>query len=79
MIIYVALMQLTKTSWRNADPSNESAWVESANISRRGNPIGLYNCNALYVNDNFDASARDADNYTIRIWLGLLRPFFRSS
>jgi hypothetical protein len=56
----------------NADPSNKSAWVEGVNIPRRGYPIGLYNANSLSVDDKFDASARDADNYTIRNWLGLL-------
>ena len=56
----------------NADPSNKSAWVDSVNIPRRGYPIGLYNANSLSVDDKFDASARDADNYTIRNWLGLL-------
>ena len=56
----------------NADPSNKSAWVEGVNIPRRGYPIGLYNGNAISVDDKFDASARDADNYTIRNWLGLL-------
>ena len=56
----------------NADPSNKSAWVEGVNIPRRGYPIGLYNGNAISVDDKFDASARDADNYTIRNWLGVL-------
>ncbi len=42
------------------------------NTPRRGDSIGLYNANALTSDDKFDASARDADNYTIRNWLGLL-------
>ena len=56
----------------NADPSNKSAWVNGVSISRRGYPIGLYNGNAIGTDDKFDASTRDADNYTIRNWLGLL-------
>lgn len=56
----------------NADPSNKSAWISGVNIPRRGYPIGLYNANALSTDDKFDAFARDADNYTIRNWLGLL-------
>ena len=56
----------------NADPSNKSAWVEGVSIPRRGYPIGLYNANSLTSDDKFDASAKDADNYTIRNWLGLL-------
>jgi len=56
----------------NADPSNKGAWVNGVNIPRRGYPIGLWNANSLTTDDKFDASARDADNYTIRNWLGLL-------
>ena len=56
----------------NADPSNKASWVNGVSIPRRGYPIGLWNANALTVDDKFDASARDADNYTIRNWLGLL-------
>jgi hypothetical protein len=44
--------------------------VEGVNLLRRGYPIGLWNGNA--ADDKFDASGRDADNYTIRNWLGLL-------
>jgi len=55
----------------NADPSNKGQWVNGVNIPRRGYPIGLYNANNLSTDDKFDASARDADNYTIRNWLGL--------
>ncbi len=39
---------------------------------RRGYPIGLWNANALTSDDKFDASGRDANNYTIRNWLGIL-------
>ena len=56
----------------NADPSNKAAWVNGVNIPRRGFPIGLWNSNALIVDDKFDVSARDADNYCIRNWLGFL-------
>jgi len=56
----------------NADPSNKSAWVNGVSIPRRGYPIGLWNANAIGTDDAFDASSRDADNYTIRNWLGLL-------
>ncbi len=54
----------------NADPSNKADWVEGISIPRRGYPIGLYNGNAITTDDKFDASARYADNYTIRNWLG---------
>ena len=56
----------------NADPSNKCAWINGVNIPRRGYPIGLWNANDINTDDKFDASARDADNYTIRNWLGLL-------
>jgi hypothetical protein len=56
----------------NADPSNKGAWVNGVSIPRRGYPIGLWKANSLTTDDKFDASARDADNYTIRNWLGLL-------
>jgi len=56
----------------NADPSNKAAWINGVSIPRRGYPIGLYNANNLSTDDKFDASARDADNYTIRNWLDLL-------
>ena len=56
----------------NADPSNKCAWINGVNIPRRGYPIGLWNGNDINTDDKFDASARDADNYTIRNWLGLL-------
>ena len=56
----------------NADPSNKAAWVNGVSIPRRGYPVGLWNSNALTVDDKFDVSARDADNYCIRNWLGFL-------
>ncbi len=56
----------------NADPSNKSAWVNGVSIPRRGYPVGLWNANALGSDDKFDASARDADDFTIRNWLGIL-------
>ena len=56
----------------NADPSNKAAWIEGVSIPRRGYPIGLYNGTAITSDDKFDACARDADNFTIRNWLGLL-------
>ncbi len=56
----------------NADPSNKGMWVDSVSIPRRGYPIGLWNGNALTSDDKFEASGRDAENYTIRNWLGLL-------
>jgi hypothetical protein len=52
-------------------PSNKGMRVEGVKLPRRGYPIGLWNGNA--ADDKFDASGRDADNYTIRNWLGLLR------
>ena len=66
------MQQIKKRIGENADPSNKAAWVNGVSIPRRGYPIGLWNANALTVDDKFDASARDADNYTIRNWLGLL-------
>jgi hypothetical protein len=72
----VELMQLKKKRiGENADPSNKAAWVNGVSINsipRRGYPVGLWNANALASDDKFDASARDADNFTIRNWLGLL-------
>ncbi len=56
----------------NADPSNKAAWVDDFSIPRRGYPIGLRNGNSLSVDDKFDASARNADTYTIRNWSGFL-------
>ena len=56
----------------NADPSNKAAWVNGVSIPRRGYPIGFWNSNALTSDDKFDASARDADNFSIRNWLGFL-------
>ena len=56
----------------NADPSNKAAWINGVSIPRRGYPIGLWNSNALTSDDKFDASARDAGDYTIRNWLGIL-------
>ena len=56
----------------NADPSNKGQWINGVNFPRRGYPIGLYNANSLTTDDKFDISARDADNYTIRNWLGFL-------
>ena len=56
----------------NADPSNKSAWIQGVNIPRRGYPIGLSSGYGITVDDKFDAFSRDADNYTIRNWLGLL-------
>ena len=56
----------------NADPSNKASWINSVSIPRRGYPIGLWNSNALTSDDKFDASARDADYYSIRNWLGFL-------
>ncbi len=52
----------------NADPSNKGMWVDGVNIPRRDYPIGLWNANPLTSDDKFDASGRDADNYTIRNW-----------
>ena len=46
---------------KNADPSNKAAWVNGVSISRRGYPVGLWNSNALTVDDKFDVSTRDAD------------------
>jgi hypothetical protein len=56
----------------NADPSNKAAWVNGVSLPRRGNPIGLWNGNALKSDDKFDASARDAGDFSIRNWLGIL-------
>jgi hypothetical protein len=56
----------------NADPSNKAAWINGVSIPRRGYPIGLWNSNALTSDDKFDASSRDAGDYTIRNWLGIL-------
>ena len=56
----------------NADPSNKAAWIEGVSIPRRGYPIGLYNGTSITTDDKFDACARDAENYSIRNWLGLL-------
>jgi hypothetical protein len=73
MIIFVVTDATNKKRiGENADPSNKGAWVNGVNIPRRGYPIGLWNANSLTTDDKFDASARDADNYTIRNWLGLL-------
>ena len=69
MIICVVLMELIG---ENADPSNKAAWVNSVSIPRRVYPIGLWNSNVLTVDNKFDASARDADYYCIRNWLGFL-------
>ena len=56
----------------NADLSNKSAWINGAPIPRHCYPIGLWNANASTVDDKFDASARDGDNYCICNWLGFL-------
>jgi hypothetical protein len=56
----------------NADPSNKAAWVSGVSLPRRGYPIGLWNGNALTSDDKFDASARDAGDFSIRNWLGIL-------
>ena len=56
----------------NADPSNKAAWVNGVSLPRRGYPIGLWNGNALTSDDKFDASARDAGDFSIRNWLGIL-------
>ena len=50
----------------NADPSNKAAWVNVVSIPRRGYPVGLWNSNALSVDDKFEVSARDEDYYCIR-------------
>jgi hypothetical protein len=42
------------------------------NVPRRGYPIGLSSGDGITVDNKFDAFSRDADNYTIRNWLGLL-------
>ena len=66
MIICVVLMQRIKNEiGENADPSNKADWVNGVSIPRRGYPIGLWNSNALTVDDKFDASTRDADDYCI--------------
>jgi hypothetical protein len=50
----------------NADPSNKAAWVTGGSLPRRGYPVGLWNDNILSSDDEFDASARDADKCCIR-------------
>jgi hypothetical protein len=56
----------------NADPSNKAAWVNGVSLPRRGYPVGLWNGNALTSDDKFDASARDAGDFSNRNWLGIL-------
>jgi hypothetical protein len=56
----------------NADPSNKAAWVNGVSLPRRGYPVGLWNDNALTGDDKFDASARDAGDFSIRNWLDIL-------
>ncbi len=51
-----------KTAHAGAASGNQKKYVQTR----------LYNGNAISVDDKIDASARDADNYTIRNWLGLL-------
>jgi hypothetical protein len=53
-------------------PSNKAAWVNGVSLPRRGYPVGLWNANALTSDDKFDASARDAGDFSIRNWLGIL-------
>ena len=71
---YMCGTDATNKKWigENTDPSNKASWVNGVSISRRGYPIGLWNSNALTSDDKFDASARDADNFIIRNWLGFL-------
>lgn len=47
----------------NGDPSNKSYYKKGRVISRRGYPVGY---------TAHDESQRDADNYCVRNWLGLL-------
>ena len=68
MIICVGLMLPIK----NESVKTLIHLINGVSIPRRGYPIGLWNANALTSDDEFDASGRDADNYTIRNWLGLL-------
>ncbi len=69
-----------RRGWRGSNPRLLPQWsrVCALRLGKWGFfsstrlPHGLWNGNALTSDDKFDASARDAGDFSIRNWLGIL-------